>query len=307
MKNLNSASFLAAASLSMLSIGAALPTLAQTAAPATATASDASPASVNSSKASVAQFSAMYHVPVIQDTTPMVALPLGSEPTARLDALQQLAADNRMTWRKVYQVSPATADSPSTSLTSAEQMVDQPAQINLSASGIPESSAFKTAAAADNATVEYTDGGAAQETSVNLDGSSLPQVIASLAQQTHTHWQAVYTLAPITGSSTAPSPTADTAHSNLPHAQQLATQYSNGPFTIHFANPPQSTAATSAAPATAAAANAPQHAPDSPASAQGGPATSGHVNAYGYATPPNIAVGNSVVSTPYSVYGDNGD
>ncbi len=315
MNNFKSATLLAAVSLSALSLGAAMPARAQTAASAAVPASlstpalpsNASPASALLSKSSVAQFSAQYQVPVIQDPTPMDSVPLDSAPpTARLDALQQLAANSAMTWRKVYRVSPATAENPVTTLATAEAMVDQPAKVNLNASGIPESSAFKTIAAADNATVKYADGAAPQDTGVTLNGSNLPQVIASLAQQTHTHWQAVYLLAPVIGGSAAADNHGNALHPKLIQNQHEAARDINGPITIHFAFAPQTTATTPAASSTTAtAANTPQQTAN-PAPAPSAAPSLGAVY-LPYGAPSNINVGGSVVSTPYSVYGDNPD
>ncbi len=328
MNNFKSAVLFAAGSLSALSICVGLPAHAQVATPLAASAAVSAPApgsaSVDPSKMSVAQFTAQYHVAVVQDAAPMVSLPLDSAPpTARLDALQQLAAGSGMTWRKIYRVSPATADNPATTLSSAQNMVDQPAQVSLSAAGIPESLAFKTVAAADNATIDYTGGAVAQDVSVNLAGSTLPQAIASLALQSHTHWEAVYLLAPVSGSSAPPAQMAYAAHPRLAQEQQGATQYDNGPFTIHFADPPQSTAVASAAatssPVSATATSAqPQNGlpvnPAAPSPGIGGYSAPYQFNPYGpfgsadpddYARPSLMSVGNSILSTPYSVYGDN--
>lgn len=347
MNNFKSVKLLLAATTLPILAAGTLPVSAVAQQSSAAPAATLSPTSIRLDKSTVAQFSATYHVPLVQDTTPMVPRPLDSAPpTARVRDLQKLAVDANVTWRKIYRVSPATADNPVTTLASAEAMVDQPAQVTLtSATGLPEATAFKTVAAADNAIVKYTGDAADRNVNVNLAGSALPEAIAALARQTGTHWQAVYLLAPIAGDAATPSHLVFAGRRALTEAQSEDTRYNDGPFTMHFpVQPVRTPAPTPAIAASQTAAASQQQQPQQVAGAAqaGNPAHSaasaamspyGIPNDYGnallspYASPyqaspygayggynpyggyypsPTISVGSNIVSTPFYGYGGYG-
>jgi hypothetical protein len=211
------------------------------------------------------QFQSDYGAPLIVTNHALAPTPIDSAPpTQRLRAVELIAQDHGATWRKLFRVTPASSQSPVTTEADADGMVDQSGTVTLNLDNVPAWQAFRSTAEADNAGISMPDGTISGIISANMMNEPLPNAIAQIAARTHTHWQAIYVIAPIDGAAPEPATLAETATIPLTFQQYEATQMFNGPITIQItpgSTLPDMTTMVDATAAAVAPATTPSGAP----------------------------------------------
>ncbi len=206
----------------------------------------------------VTSFENQYNVPLMMSTNALSARSIDSAPpTPRLRDIQQLAANSGLTWRKIYEITPAGDGAPVTTEAMAAQMVDQTGLVTLGSTALPANAAISAIARADRASARFSGTQFVSDINLNLNNVSIADAIAAAAQRTHTHWKSVYVLAPVAdGRSASGEARVATVPPTMSYQQYEATQMFNGPTTIHFIPVDQQIKQPNAAIDAAAKANA---------------------------------------------------
>jgi len=175
----------------------------------------------------------------------------------RLTRLSALTSGAGLTWRKLYRITPATANAPVTTLNQAREMVDQDSQITLSVDSAPIDDIDRLISRGDNAVAIFPDGAPKTTVSLAIGDTNVSDAIAAIAAATHTHWLAAYYVAPA-AAVVAPQATTIIAYEPPLTQQEYEERYLfNGPFTLHAASPAPVATVIAAAPGGTNPANQP--------------------------------------------------
>jgi hypothetical protein len=194
----------------------------------------------------ISRFVSQYGVPIIVGEKPIAAtdIDIAGQPP-RIIQIASLSSNAGMTWRKIYRITPASDNSPVTTLFQAQEMVDNDSSVDLALIGSPAISAEKLLARADGADVSYPDGLPKADITIELSNATTSEAIAQLAAITHTHWLAAYYLAPAIAVKTYTSTRIASSDTPGISYQDFEQNYmNNGPFIIHTAPVPTQAAGT---------------------------------------------------------------
>jgi hypothetical protein len=212
--------------------------LAANAAPSSAAVISQNNKSVDSK--AISQFVSDFGTPIIMGDKPLSPNIFDSEnQTDRLVSINNLSNQAKMTWRKIYRITPAESDAQVTTESQAAEMVDSESNVDLALITAPAVSIEKLLAKADRAYVSYPDGVPKGNVTIELNNANTSEAIAALAKKTHTHWLAAFYLAPIldqnpslTNGMEGTSKIASVSYQNYEQ-----NNLNNGPFIIHTAPP----------------------------------------------------------------------